>query len=402
MRALLQKPTLELYQAVFDLLVASEHYRPRSQDVEDMEALLDQKKYNLVIEKYKSANPNYVLDPHAGMLVAAAHRNLGNTQLADVYTFNARHVCEAIRTTGDGTSDRPYRVTHLSSGVGFCEIIFATKDFTTRTLIRDRRHLLAVICADGPEVWFDTTAARTPQRPAPKAAPALPEASPGTQTTQKHAFTAPSETPPVRNLENHASIVAHVEQHIGKVAQVLQEVVSPVVFIDVLVVPPTPERNWHTLVTSGMSSRAMSVPDGAEDFRYAELMICLPAEWKLDAASLNHEEFNWPLRWLRLLARNVHQYKTWFSYGHTIPNGEPAVPFAFNTKMSSILLMPVQSVPRFRLLDTGHKQTHFPALVPIYNEELTLCLKAGPKALIQCLNENGVDELLNLQRKNTQ
>jgi hypothetical protein len=402
MRALLQTPSLANYQKVFDLLCASEHYRPGSADIDDMAALLDQKKYEWVIERYNKANPNYVLDPRAAILVSDAHRKLGNTRMADVYASNSKTVCEAIRTTGDGTDQRPFVVTHASAAHGFCDLIYGSSDIVVRKTTRDGKHLLSLSCADGPEIWFDASVSRCQPRKTMMAAPALIESSGGAQSIAKHPISPPSETPPVRNAENHAAIVAHVQAHIGKVAHVFQEVVSPVLFVDVLVVEPTPERNWHTLVTSGMSSRAMSVPAGAEDFRYAEVMLCLPADWKLDPESLNHEEHFWPLRWLRLLARNVHQYKTWFGYGHTIPNGDPAAPFAYNTKLCGTLLLPPQSVTqRFNILDTGSKQIHFLAIVPVYKEELELRLNENVKTMIQRLSEAGIDELLNLKRKNT-
>jgi hypothetical protein len=401
MRALLQTPSLAHYQNVFDLLCASEHYQPESEDIDDMAALLDQNKCDRVIEYYNNANPNYVLDPRAALIVSSAHRKIGNTHMAEVYASNAKSVCDAIRTTGDGSAQRPFVVTHASGAAGFCELSYGTSDIAVRKTARDKKHLLALSCANGPEIWFDASAARCKPRPAAIDPPAISQSSEGARSIVTHPFTPPSESPPVRNTENHAAIVAHVQQHIGQVAHVFQEVVSPVLFVDVLVVNPTPERNWHTLVTSGMSSRAMNVPAGAEDFRYAEVMLCLPADWKLDPESLNYEEHFWPLRWLRLLARNVHQYKTWLGYGHTVPNADPPAPFSYNTKLCGVLLIPPQSITqRFRMLDTGLKQIHFLAMVPIYKEELELRLNQNAKTLIQRLSDSGVDELLNLKRKN--
>ena len=81
--------------------------------------------------------------------------------------------------------------------------------------------------------------------------------------------------------ENIEHISNHVERHYGKIETVWHEIISDLVHVDVHWVQPTAERPYHTLVTSGMSDRPMTVPEGAEDFRYGEVMLCLPSEWKI-------------------------------------------------------------------------------------------------------------------------
>ena len=77
-------------------------------------------------------------------------------------------------------------------------------------------------------------------------------------------------------------ITAHIEQHLGQVSGVLHELISDQIHLDVLQVDPTPERPFYTLITSGMSDLPMATPAGAEKFRFAELMICLPQDWPMD------------------------------------------------------------------------------------------------------------------------
>jgi len=76
-------------------------------------------------------------------------------------------------------------------------------------------------------------------------------------------------------------ISQHIESHIGKPVTVFHELVSHLVHIDIHVVYPTPERDYYTLITSGMSNQPMKPPPGAEVMRYAELVICLPPTWKV-------------------------------------------------------------------------------------------------------------------------
>ena len=73
--------------------------------------------------------------------------------------------------------------------------------------------------------------------------------------------------------------------------------ISDLVHIDVHWVQPTPKRPYHTLVTSGMSDKPMTVPAGAEHLRFAELMLCLPPEWQMSMEAFKQECF--------LLARSL-------------------------------------------------------------------------------------------------
>src|SRR5512145_2313969 len=69
------------------------------------------------------------------------------------------------------------------------------------------------------------------------------------------------------------AVVRHIERHVGPIDFVLHEKRSHLVHIDIHHVPPAPGRRFHTLLTSGMSARAMTVPAGAEDVAYAELFL---------------------------------------------------------------------------------------------------------------------------------
>src|SRR4051794_41823040 len=61
---------------------------------------------------------------------------------------------------------------------------------------------------------------------------------------------------------------------------VLHELVSPVIHVDVHIVPPTDDFPVTRLVTSGMAERAMNVPDGSTAPCYAELTIALSRDWR--------------------------------------------------------------------------------------------------------------------------
>jgi hypothetical protein len=207
---------------------------------------------------------------------------------------------------------------------------------------------------------------------------------------------------------NIERISNHIEQYCGKVGSVLHELVSDMVHIDVHWVQPTPERNYHTLVTSGMSDRPMLAPEQAADCEYAELMLCLPPEWPVGEIyeALPGQEPNprhyWPIYVLRMLARFPHKFSTWLWLGHTMPNGDPAEPYADNTQLCcALLLMPLRFEPGFRKLVIDEEKTiNFLSVVPLYNEELEAKLEKGVEALIPGFDKHGVTELLDVKRRN--
>ncbi|MEX0155450.1 suppressor of fused domain protein [Clostridium butyricum] len=48
-----------------------------------------------------------------------------------------------------------------------------------------------------------------------------------------------------------------------------------------------------TLVTNGMSSYPMRYSEKDNEFKYAELIIKLPSEWKLDEKNFKDEAYLW-------------------------------------------------------------------------------------------------------------
>lgn len=200
--------------------------------------------------------------------------------------------------------------------------------------------------------------------------------------------------------ENIERISDHIERHIGPIARVFHELVSELVHIDVHIVGPTPERNFYTLVTSGMSDKPMRPPEEYSDLRYSELMICLPPDWPMTDGEWEKDENYWPIRMLKMLARFPHEYGTWLWAMHTMPHGDPPQPFASNTRLCGmILLPPVAAPPEFQELRVSDDKTiYFHALVPLHADEMDLKLKKGAGALFDGFNDHGVSEILNPAR----
>jgi hypothetical protein len=200
--------------------------------------------------------------------------------------------------------------------------------------------------------------------------------------------------------ESIDKITEHIEKHIGKIDSVFHEIVSDLVHIDIHIVKPTQERNFYTLVTSGMSDRPMNTPAvvKGKGFEYAELIVCLPPDGPIEQSD---ENSYWPIRWLKTLSRFPHEYNTWIWYDHTIPNGAELQPYADNTLLCCMLLTAPETLPMdfIKLKVNDNKTINFIAVVPIYKDETDFKLKAGSAKLTNLFAANNVTELLDIHRK---
>jgi hypothetical protein len=208
----------------------------------------------------------------------------------------------------------------------------------------------------------------------------------------------------MHSAQSNQLICNHIEQYIGVIDTVFKEVISDVLSIDILIVAPTPNRNYYTLITSGMSELAMKVPDGAEEYQYTELMICLPPTWKLSDEAFKDERNYWPVRALKTMARFPHEYNTWLYMGHTLVNGNPVQPYSVDSGFKGMFVWVPEVEDQsgfFNLEMNSEKVVHFYTLVPLYEEELDYKVKHGEEELLNKLNKIGVTDVLNPSRQNS-
>ncbi|HET6251870.1 MAG TPA: suppressor of fused domain protein [Tepidisphaeraceae bacterium] len=215
------------------------------------------------------------------------------------------------------------------------------------------------------------------------------ETSPSGQPIHRHAARQKPFNPAYGDADKIRQIEAHIEAHLGKPETVFHEIVSDLVHIDVHFIRATPKRNFHTLVTTGMSDLPMKVPAGAEERRYAELMISLPPQWPIEQEAFKDERNYWPVRWLKTIARFPHEYDTWIGPGHTIPTGDPPRPYAANTRFCCMMVVPSLMSPKaFWKLDLPDRVVNFYALWPIYREEMEYKLQHAMTGLLDKLEES--------------
>ena len=194
--------------------------------------------------------------------------------------------------------------------------------------------------------------------------------------------------PEVYSEDEMSAIEQHIQSTFGAFDQVLHELDSPDIHVDICVVPPSERRNYYTLVTMGMGAHRMNVPKELAEYKLerAELAIALPPDWKLDKDSMQEQRWYWPVGLLKVLARLPISNDTWLGFGHTM---EKQSPFAEDTELCAAILTGLQDMD----LDTcgevcilpGGEEVNFYQVLPLYREEMEYKLEHDADALLERL-----------------
>ncbi|MDC2866687.1 suppressor of fused domain protein [Bacillus sp. BP-3] len=194
-------------------------------------------------------------------------------------------------------------------------------------------------------------------------------------------------------------ILDYITEQFGPINNTISEIIpGSRVAVDIQVILPSKERDFITLVTTGMSDFAMDDSEDSKGSKYAELVLKLPANWKISKDEMTNESNYWPLKWLRMVAHIPHRYDGWLEEGVILPNGEPPMPFASNTALSCILIG--KSKERRSFIDSENRVINFYTLIPIYTEERMTALQEGYEYVIEKFNEFGISDVLDIKREN--
>jgi hypothetical protein len=147
-----------------------------------------------------------------------------------------------------------------------------------------------------------------------------------------------------------------------------------------------------------MSDRPMNVPQGQEEYRHAELVMHLSADWPNFRKKKPSKDSLWPLEWLRKVAYFPHLSKTWLGGPMTIMSSdEPPVPLGPNTKQTCLFLIADFSDWSPVIL-AEDKKIHFYTVVPLYTEERDFEKNHGFVPLLKRLKQGGFNAIVDVER----
>lgn len=198
-------------------------------------------------------------------------------------------------------------------------------------------------------------------------------------------------------------IYKHIEKYIGKPVYTSFDLIPGTSDISLYTCLADSKRNYHTIITSGMSKQPANAPEDQSVWKYTELVIYLPKSWHISKETIMDYEQYWPLGWLKKLGSFPHENNTWFCWGDTIPNGEQAMPFASDTAFCCMLLLPPirEDECFFELKIDKEKTIRFLVVVPIYKEEMEFILNNGFKKLLAKFDEFNINDIIKIDRLNT-
>lgn len=203
------------------------------------------------------------------------------------------------------------------------------------------------------------------------------------------------------NYESEAFYLNDIEEYCNETFQnrtteVFHEIVSDIVHIDVHIMMPTEEENYYVLYTTGMSTLAMNMPEELQaDYKHlerAEFFLTIPGSVSLE--EIKDGKYFWVVNLLRSLARYVHAYNTWFSHGHSIPNGANSAPYDEFTQFTGAMF-----IYKDAIMVEDNVGITFLEVLPLFTEEMNMKLDLGVDALMDKLIESNYAGVIN-ERKN--
>ena len=204
-------------------------------------------------------------------------------------------------------------------------------------------------------------------------------ANEGNQKSGAQQYPAPE----MYEQEDWEAVEAHLEQYFGPCDNVFHEIMSPDIHVDIYIMKPTPQRNYYVLSTFGMGAHRMNVPAELAEHKLerAEIIVTLPPDWQLGQEG---EEWYWPIRWLKILARLPINEDGWLGWGHTVANPDDA-PFAENTRLCGLMLTEPQGFDEEAVCCElpGGDEVNFYQMIPLTFEEMQFKLAHDAQTLLE-------------------
>lgn len=162
--------------------------------------------------------------------------------------------------------------------------------------------------------------------------------------------------------------------------------------IEVIIVEPTKQKPYYTLITNGLSNYEMKIPRQFESNSFCELKLFLPKDWKVLNPNIN---YYWPIKSLFQLANDIVRNYGYITFGSIISFKSK---IADNMPFNSFLF--VTGVDDEVVINNKHISLY--SVIPIYNEEVIYAKQHSGESLFNNLVDNGLifPPIIDIKRKN--
>ncbi len=201
---------------------------------------------------------------------------------------------------------------------------------------------------------------------------------------------------PKGSASNLVAISNYTESILGPPTRDLHEKYSPDIHVDLLWFAPNDERDFHYVVTSGMSDHARTNGGSPIEDPFVELVMALPENWDVSPQGFQNPRFWQPFKLLKMLARYPKANATFFARTHTVPLGDQPL----LDPMKAVLFMPPVLVREFAepLNLADGRRICFLAPYLLHQDELDLKLGGRLDQFIERFGEITMTEMYDIQR----
>jgi hypothetical protein len=148
----LANPTKETFLKCRELVINDPEYDPYSEDLENIQNLLNERKFEEVIQY---VNVNILLSPRAHIYKYFAYKELGDEKGRSIEMTIAQIIFECLEKTGDGTKEFPYMITRISDERDLVRHHLNKQD-VSQNLVKDGDKIMdALTLDDGTQLYFD-------------------------------------------------------------------------------------------------------------------------------------------------------------------------------------------------------------------------------------------------------
>jgi len=169
-------------------------------------------------------------------------------------------------------------------------------------------------------------------------------------------------------------------------------------YIDLIQVDIETNIPLRLIMTNGLSSYNMPVPERYKGREYTEIFFCIPGYW--DFEDKENEAMQWPLNTIQKLAKNVLENETWYGPGHTIANGNPVKEISATMKQNHFLLAdPIEVESYLTPLEVDGNKIYFLAIIPLFYNEFERKMGKGYPKWIRKFRQKKGNEILDDYRQ---
>lgn len=180
--------------------------------------------------------------------------------------------------------------------------------------------------------------------------------------------------------KKYKNIKEYVSNKIGDIHLLIPSQIHDDFDIEVIIVKPTKEKPYYTLITNGLSNYEMKLPRHIETNSFCELLIYLPEDWKILNPNIN---YYWPIKSLFELAAKLVNSYGWVSFSSIINlNRKVADNCSFNSFLFVIGINDEAMI--------NNKYVSFYTLIPVYDEEVIYAKQYGNESLFDKLVNEGL------------